>query len=102
MRPQHLVFALVMAAAAGTNWVASKIAVDTLPPLLTVAMRFAILSIALSPFARVFKGQMVNVFLVAVTLGVVQFGFMFRKTSQRWPSPTSFTSRSQLFLGLFS
>ena len=81
MRPQHLVFALVMAAAAGTNWVASKIAVDTLPPLLMVAMRFAILSVALSPFARVFKGQMVNVFLVAVTLGVVQFGFMFQSLS---------------------
>jgi O-acetylserine/cysteine efflux transporter len=81
MRPQHLVFALVMAAAAGTNWVASKIAVDTLPPLLTVAMRFAILSVALSPFARVFKGQMVNVFAVAVTLGVMQFGFMFQSLS---------------------
>ena len=81
MRPQHLIFALVMAATAGTNWVASKIAVDTLPPFLTVAMRFAILSVALSPFARVFKGQMLNVFLVAVTLGVMQFGFMFKSLS---------------------
>jgi O-acetylserine/cysteine efflux transporter len=81
MRPQHLLFALTMAAAAGTNWVASKIAVDTLPPFLTVAMRFAILSVALAPFARVFKGQMLNVFLVAVTLGVMQFGFMFKSLS---------------------
>ena len=81
MRSQHLVFALVMAAAAGTNWVASKIAVDTLPPFLTVAMRFAILTVVLSPFARLFPGQMRNVFLVAVTLGVMQFGFMFQSLS---------------------
>jgi O-acetylserine/cysteine efflux transporter len=81
MRLQHLIFALTMAAAAGTNWVASKIAVDTLPPFLTVAMRFAILSVVLLPFARVFKGQMLNVFLVAVTLGVMQFGFMFQSLS---------------------
>ena len=81
MRPQHLVFALVMAAAAGTNWVASKIAVDTLPPFLTVAMRFGILTVVLLPFARLFPGQMRNVFLVAVTLGVMQFGFMFQSLS---------------------
>ncbi|MDA0367787.1 MAG: EamA family transporter [Proteobacteria bacterium] len=81
MRPQHLVFALLMAAAAGTNWVASKIAVDTLPPFLTVAMRFGILTVVLLPFARIFPGQMRNVFLVSVTLGVMQFGFMFQSLS---------------------
>ncbi len=81
MRPQHLIFALVVAGTAGTNWVASKIAVDTLPPFLTVAMRFGILTILLLPFARVFRGQMFNVFMAAVTLGVLQFGFMFLSLS---------------------
>jgi len=81
MRPQHVIFALVVAGAAGTNWVASKIAVDTLPPFLTVAMRFGILAVAFLPFARYFRGQMLNVFLVSLTLGVMQFGFMFLSLS---------------------
>lgn len=81
MRPQHLLFALVVAGVAGTNWVASKFAVDTLPPFLTVTMRFAILAVALLPFARLFRGQMFNVFMVSLTLGVLQFGFMFLSLS---------------------
>lgn len=77
MKPQHLFFALIVNIGAGTNWVGSKIVVEHFPPLFSVTLRFAVMAILLAGFAKIFRGQMRNIFLVAFTLGVLQFGFMF-------------------------
>ncbi len=77
MKPQHLIFALIVNVGAGTNWVGSKIVVEHFPPLFSVTLRFAVIAILLAGFAKVIHGQMRNRFLVAFFLGVLQFGFMF-------------------------
>ena len=81
MRPHHLAFAIFIATMAGTNWVGTKVSVDWFPPFLVVAMRFVFLSVVLLPFLRVVRGQMLTVIAVAITLGVMQFGFMFLSLS---------------------
>ncbi|PPR79298.1 MAG: putative amino-acid metabolite efflux pump [Alphaproteobacteria bacterium MarineAlpha2_Bin1] len=77
MKPIHLFLAILIASGAGTNWVGAKISVDYFPPFLTIVMRFFIIAICLLPWLKSIKGQKFNVFMVAITLGVLQFGFMF-------------------------
>ena len=77
MKPIHLFLAILIASGAGTNWVGAKISVDYFPPFLTIVMRFSIIAICLLPWLRSIKGQAVSVFMVAISLGVFQFGFMF-------------------------
>lgn len=77
MKPQHLIFALIVNIGAGTNWVGSKIVVEHFPPLFSVTLRFAVIAILLAGFAKIIRGQMRDIFLVAFFLGVLQFGFMF-------------------------
>tara|TARA_B100001121_G_scaffold310691_1_gene344079 strand:- start:11306 stop:12169 length:864 start_codon:yes stop_codon:yes gene_type:complete len=77
LKPIHLFFAILIASGAGTNWVGAKISVDYFPPFMTIVMRFLIIAICLLPWLRSIKGQVFNVFMVAITLGVFQFGFMF-------------------------
>lgn len=81
MKPQHLAFAILIASMAGTNWVGTKVSVDHFPPFFVVAMRFVFLFFVFLPFLRIVRGQMVTVFAVAITLGVMQFGFMFLSLS---------------------
>lgn len=77
MKPQHLLFALMVNIGAGTNWVGSKVVVEHFPPLFSVSVRFVVMAILLVGFAKIVRGQMFNIFLVAFSLGVLQFGFMF-------------------------
>lgn len=81
MKPQHLAFAFLIAIMAGTNWVGTKISVDYFPPLFVVAMRFLFLIVLFLPFLRIVRGQMRTVFAVGISLGVMQFGFMFLSLS---------------------
>lgn len=81
MKPQHLLFAIFIASMAGTNWVGTKVSVDYFPPFFVVAMRFVFLFVVFLPFLRIVRGQMWTVFAVAITLGVMQFGFMFLSLS---------------------
>ncbi|MAR79680.1 MAG: hypothetical protein CMM18_05575 [Rhodospirillaceae bacterium] len=77
MKPIHLFLAILIASGAGTNWVGAKISVDYFPPFLTIVMRFFIIAICLFPWLKSIRGQSLNVFLIAISLGVFQFGFMF-------------------------
>ena len=77
MKLKHLLFALLVACGAGTNWVGTKIAVDHFPPFLNVAMRFLILVIIFSPWIKPINKQFGLIVLIALTLGVFQFSFMF-------------------------
>ena len=77
MKPIHLLLAILIASGAGTNWVGAKISVDHFPPFLTIVMRFFIIAICLLPWLKSIKGQTLNVFIVAISLGVFQFGIMF-------------------------
>ncbi len=77
MKPQHTLFALVIACVWGLNFIASKWAVEDFPPLFANGLRFAVVLLVLFPFLRIIPGKMRPLITTAITLGVVHFGLIF-------------------------
>ena len=77
MRPHHILFALLIAAVWGVNFIAIKMAVTDLPPMTTSVLRFAGVFVCLLPFFKPAPGLMKPLLSVAVVLGVVHFSLMF-------------------------
>jgi O-acetylserine/cysteine efflux transporter len=67
---------LLMQFSWGGSFVFSKLAVDQMPPLLFVALRFMIVSLLLAPFLRWHPGQMGKVALISIFTGAAHFGLM--------------------------
>lgn len=61
----------------GFNFVAAKVGVREIPPLLFTALRFSILAIALLPFLKPARGRMRAVVVIALFNGAIHFGLMF-------------------------
>lgn len=61
----------------GFNFVAAKVGVRELPPLLFTGLRFGILAIALLPFLKPARGRMRDVLVIALFNGAFHFGLMF-------------------------
>ena len=61
----------------GFNFVAAKVGVREIPPLLFTALRFSILAIALLPFLKPARGRMRDVVIIALFNGALHFGLMF-------------------------
>lgn len=61
----------------GFNFVAAKVGVREIPPLLFTALRFSILAIALLPFLKPARGRMREVVIIALFNGALHFGLMF-------------------------
>lgn len=72
---------LAMQLAWGGSFVISKVAVTDFPPLLFMGLRFLIVSILLIRFLRWHKGQMLNVLLISLFTGSLNFGFMIQGLS---------------------
>lgn len=77
MKPQDTLFAILIAAAWGFNFVASKLAVNEMPPMLANALRFLIVLVVLLPFLKRVPGKMRDLLIAAFTLGVLHFGVLF-------------------------
>ena len=77
MKPIDLLLTLVVAVTWGLNFVVTKIGVEELPPILLVALRFALVAVLLVPFVRVPRGHLRGLILLALTLGTVHFSLMF-------------------------
>lgn len=77
MKPVHLAFLLVINVLWGFNFVASKMAVDGLSPLLVTGFRFLIVFVLLIPFLKVVRGQMRKIVSISLLLGVVHFAATF-------------------------
>ncbi len=77
MAPQHLLFMLLICAIWGFNFVAAKVGVGEVPPLLFAGLRFALLFLLLIPFLKVAPGRMRDVVVIAMFNGAVHFGLMF-------------------------
>lgn len=77
MRPLHIILALLIAAVWGVNFIAMKMAVTDLPPMLTSVLRFAGVFICLLPFFKPAPGLMKPLLSVAIVLGVVHFALMY-------------------------
>jgi O-acetylserine/cysteine efflux transporter len=77
VRPLDLLGFVAIMAVWGGNFAVSKIGLMELPPILLVAIRFAIVAVLLVPLVRVPRGQLTGIFAVAMVLGVVHFPMMF-------------------------
>jgi O-acetylserine/cysteine efflux transporter len=77
MSPRDLVLAVLVAALWGCNFVASKLAMHELPPLMTTGLRFLLVAAVLLPFQRFPRGQVWPLFRVGMVLGVGHFGLLF-------------------------
>lgn len=77
MAPQHFLLMLLICTIWGFNFVAAKVGVGQMPPLLFTGLRFLILAAVLIPFLKPAPGRMRDVLLIALFNGAVHFGLMF-------------------------
>ncbi len=70
--------AILVACCWGANFTAAKFSMMDFPPILTVLLRFILLSLLLAPFAaREKMPRMRDMLIVSLTLIVIQFGLVF-------------------------
>jgi O-acetylserine/cysteine efflux transporter len=77
MRPFDLLLGVTVMLIWGANFIAAKLGVGQLPPILLMSIRFATVAVMLLPFARVPRGRIRGVLALSVTLGCVHFSCMF-------------------------
>ena len=103
MSPRHLMLALGLAVLWGLNFVVIEIGLDHLPPLLFSALRFLVAV----PAVLVLRRPGVPwrwVALVALTLGILQFGLLFTGMAAGMPAGlSSLVLQTQtVFTGVFA
>jgi len=96
MSPPHLLLALVIDLGWGFNFIAARVGVTEIPPLLFITLRFTLVLILLSPFLRWKRGMMRDIFIVALFAGVLQFAFMFTGTAASNASVAAILAQLQL------
>lgn len=74
MRPLHIGFILLIDLLWAFNIVAIKEAVTAMPPLLSVALRYAVVLLVCASALRLVEGRMRLVLLTGVVTGALQFG----------------------------
>jgi len=77
MRPLHVAIFVAIMAIWGLNFVVAKIGLQQLPPLLMMALRWALVAVLLLPFVGRPRGYWRQVMLVSVTLGFLHFALIF-------------------------
>lgn len=77
MAPQHFLFLLFICTIWGFNFVAAKVGVGEMPPLLFVGLRFAVVLALLIPFLKIAPGRMRDIAIIALFNGAIHFGLMF-------------------------
>ena len=77
MKPQHFLFVVFINMAFGFSFVAGKWGVTEMPPVLFTGFRFALLALILVPFLRLYRGQMIWIFLIAQFTGGFHFALMY-------------------------
>jgi len=77
MAPHHFLFLVLICTIWGFNFVAAKVGVGELPPLLFSGLRFAVVFAVLVPFLKLAPGRMRDIFIIAIFNGALHFGLMF-------------------------
>lgn len=77
MKPADLALTLFIMLVWGLNFVAAKWGLEQFPPILMIALRFAIVAILLLPFVKMPRDKMAGILALSFTLGGVHFGLMF-------------------------
>ena len=82
MKPLHILLMILAMTFWGLNFVAIKIGLLELPPLLILALRFSLAATLLIPFMRQIKGRAGEIFRISVILGFFHFGMLFLGLTQ--------------------
>ena len=77
MKLHHILFAVLVAALWGFNFIAVKVGLSEMPPFLYCAARFCISCLPILCFVKKPPVSWMLIFGIGVTLGVIKFGFMF-------------------------
>ena len=70
MKPIHFLLGLVVALAWGTNFVAVKISIETLPPIFVAGLRQLAVSLILFPFIKKMQLSFKELYYIAFTSGI--------------------------------
>lgn len=93
----HMILVVFVMAVWGFNFVASKLAVTTVPPIFLMAVRFALAAVVLIPHVpRPSRSQMPRLLAAAFTLGGVHFSLMFTGLKGLDVSTTAIASQMQV------
>ncbi len=82
MKPAHIILIIMAMACWGFNFVVIKTGLPELPPLLMLALRFALAALLLVPFVRPPRGRIVEIARISVILSFFHFGLLFLGLSQ--------------------
>ncbi len=74
MKPIHIAFILLIDVLWAFNIIAIKESVLAMPPLLTVALRYAVVLLVCASSIRIIEGRMALVLVTGVVTGALQFG----------------------------
>lgn len=77
VRPLHLLLFLGVMMLWGGNFAVAKVGLAQIPPIMLVAMRFALVAAVLLPFAGVPPGKLPGIAALSVILGLLHFSMMF-------------------------
>jgi O-acetylserine/cysteine efflux transporter len=77
MKPRDVLLALVVMLVWALNFPISKLGFVDFPPILFMALRFAIVAALLCPFFHPPRAKLKQIMLVSVTLGTFHFSLMF-------------------------
>ncbi len=77
MKPIDLSLTLFVMLVWGLNFVVAKWGLEQFPPILMIALRFAMVAIVLLPFVKVPRDKMRGILALSLTLGGVHFSLMF-------------------------
>ena len=77
MRTKDVFLVLIMNLAFGATFISAKIGVTEFPAFMFTTLRFLIVAIVLIPFLKIHKGQMVNILIISILGGGLQFGLFY-------------------------
>ena len=96
MKAQDLLIVLLIMAIWGFNFAVSKIALEQIPPIFMIGLRFALVAALLLPISRIPTQHMKEIFLLSVTLGSAHFALMFTGLSRVDASVAAITIQVQV------
>ncbi|RDD61280.1 DMT family transporter [Ferruginivarius sediminum] len=77
VKPLHLLLFVAVTVVWGGNFAVTKLGLLEIPPIMLVAMRFALVTVILLPFAGIPRGKLPAIGLLSVVLGLLHFSMMF-------------------------
>ena len=77
MKPLHVFFALVPVTIWGGSFVVMKEGITQLPPFFLLTFRFALTAAILLPLVRVPWAQLKQIYVLSITMGILNFGLLF-------------------------